>query len=336
MRKTRSILFGLCLTSMSLSAYGEDFYARNDINIVVGLSAGGAFDTYARLLARHMGRHIPGNPRIIVQNMPGAGSLTAVRHLDAIAPTDGTVIVAFNPGLVLAGLVDYENVPVDFRDYAWLGSIARSVRVCYTWHTTGIATWDDLVARDEVVVGGTAPGTGAYMDAALIKNVFDVNVRPVLGFPGAAEYDFALERGEVDVNCNLWSGINDTWKGGDEFVPLVRMADILDPQMPDDLPFLGDLAQTDEQHEILDVIFASHVIGVPYVLSRQVPEERLEILREAFDATMRDPAFLAEAEQMSYPVIEPLPGGEAEIVIEELYGADPDLVERVRLAVEME
>lgn len=335
MKQVYPVALAVLMASTCLAAKADDFYAENDLSIVVGFSAGGAFDSYARLLARHLGNHIPGNPSVIVQNMPGAGGLTAVRHLDTIAPTDGSVIVAFNSGHVLAGLVDPETVPVDFRDYTWLGSASRSFRVCYTWSSSGIEDWDDLVARDEVNFGFTAPGSGAYIDAATFNNVFDVNITLIPGYPGAAEIDHALELGEVDINCNLWAGVSQTWRESDDFIPLVKLAEIDDPDLSDDLPFLGALATTDEQSEILDLIFASHSVGVPYILSRDVPEERAAILREAFEATVNDPAFLADAESMSLPVIGPLSGSEAEAVVDGMYGSDPELVESVKAAVEM-
>lgn len=338
MNKACSALLGVCLAALPLGAHAQDFYANNDINIVVGFSPGGSNDAYARLLGRHIGRHIPGNPNVIVQNMPGAGSLTSVRHLDTIAATDGTVVVIFNPGLILSALVDPVNIPVDFRDYNWLGSISRALRVCSVWHTSDIDTWDDLVASDEVISGSTAPGTSAYIDAAVLKNVFGVKIRPIVGFPGNAEVNLALERGEIDINCNTWSAVSETWRQGDELVPIVRLADIEDPDLSDDVPILQELAETDEQREILDVIYAGHIVSTPFILSNQVPEERLEILRAAFDATVEDPAFLEEAERLGLLVLSPLSGSEAEVVIDDIYarlGADPELVERVRNAMEM-
>lgn len=333
MKQLGMVALAACLAAAPQIANADDFYAGKTVDIVVGFSPGGAFDNYARLLGRFIGKHIPGNPEIIVRNMPGAGSLTAVMHLDAIAATDGTVIVGFNPGLILGGLTDPENVPVDLRDFAWLGSLTQSTRLCYTWEGSGIQSWDDLVNRDEVLYGGTAPGSGGYIDAAILNNIFDINIRPILGFQGAADIDLAVMRGEVEVSCAQWSGLQPSFKGSDEFVPLLRLADFEAEGLKEGIPFLGDLIETDAQREIVDMVFASHIVGAPYIMSKQVPQERLEILRQAFDATITDPEFLAEAQRMNQDITAPLSGVTVEEIMDNLYASPSDMLDRLREAL---
>src|SRR5436190_754257 len=150
----------------------DDFYRGKTVTIVAGFSAGGGYDLNARNLARHMGKHIPGNPSVIVQNMPGAGSLQSVRYLDANAPKHGTVMTIFNPGLVTQSIVEPEKVNLDFRKLAWVGNITADFRVCYGFGPNGVKSWDDMMKRREFVLGGTAKGAGNYINGAILRMVF--------------------------------------------------------------------------------------------------------------------------------------------------------------------
>lgn len=313
-------------------AAADDFYKGKTVNIVVGFSPGGGYDTYARTLARHIGNHIPGEPTVIVQNMPGAGSLTAVRALEATQPKDGTVIVTFNPGQITESLTDPGKVKLKFSDYAFIGSITRDFRVCYAWHATGIKNWDDLTKTKEFILGATAPGVSSYVNGAILRNVFGLKVRQVVGFPGSAEQRLAIERGELHGDCGSWSSIPDDWVREKKINPLVRFSPVSTPDMPANIPYSGALAKTEEQKRILNIVGAAGELGRPYIVSKQVPKDRLEILRKAFDATMRDKAFLSDAEKQSLPV-NPANGEEAEKVIAEIYSASPDLVEKAKNAI---
>jgi tripartite-type tricarboxylate transporter receptor subunit TctC len=307
------------------------FYEGKTINIVVGFSPGGGYDRYARLLARHIGKHIPGKPSAVVQNMPGAGSLVAVRHLDTTAPRDGTVIVAFNPGLIMESLTEPEKVKLNFSNLAWIGSISRDMRVCYAWHATGLKTWDDIVKRDEFIIGGTAPGSSSYNNSATLKNVFGLKIRRVLGYPGSAEQRLAIERGELEGDCGSWSSINPEWRQANKVNPFVRFSKGKAPDLPD-VPFVGDFAKTPEQKEVIQFLTSVSEFGTPVVMSKQVPSERLEVIRKAFDETMRDPEFLAEAQKSQLPV-DPIPAGEAGEIIESIYKSPPELIVKARDAL---
>jgi tripartite-type tricarboxylate transporter receptor subunit TctC len=307
------------------------FYEGKTINIVVGFSPGGGYDRYARLLARHLGKYVPGQPSVVVQNMPGAGSLVAVRHLDTTAPTDGTVMVAFNPGLIMESLTEPEKTKLKFSDLAWIGSISRDLRVCYAWHATGLKTWDDLVKGDEFIIGGTGPGSSSYNNSATLKNVMGLNIKRVLGYPGSAEQRLAIERGELEGDCGSWSSIPPDWRASKKVNPFVKFSRGKAPDMPE-IPYIGDLTKTPEQKEVIEFLTTVSEFGTPYVMSKQVPADRLEVLRKAFDETMKDPEFLADAQKSQLPV-DPISAGEAAEMIQAIYKSPPDLIEKAKEAL---
>jgi tripartite-type tricarboxylate transporter receptor subunit TctC len=308
-----------------------EFYKGKTITIVVGFSTGGGYDLYARMLARHMGKYIPGAPTVIVQNMPGAGSLTAVRSLDTRAPGDGTVIVAFNPGLIIESLTDPKRIGMKFSDLAWLGSTAKDMRVCYAWHATGLKTWQDIASRKEFIIGGTAAGSSSYINAATLKNVFGLPIRQVLGYPGSAEQRIAIERGELEGDCGTWSSITLEWREAKKVNAFVRFSRDKTPDMPD-APYIGDFAKTQDQKDLINILTSASVLGVPYVMSKRVPADRLKTLRQAFDQTVRDPAFKADADKLLFPVL-PIGGEEAEQVVDAIYKAPPELIEKAKEAI---
>ncbi len=221
-----------------------DFYKGKTINVIVGFSPGGGYDQYARALARHMGNHIPGNPTLVVQNAPGAGSLTAVRRVEGNLPKDGTAIVTFNPALITESITEPEKTNFKFTDVAFIGSVTRDFRVCFMWHATGAKTWDDAMNRKEVIFGSTARGTGAYVNQAILRNVFGMRARQIMGYPGSAEQRLGIERGELDGDCGSWSSIPEEWIRDKKINAFVSFSPLKTPDMPQDLPFIGDLAKT--------------------------------------------------------------------------------------------
>src|SRR5882757_7758874 len=195
------------LSSAHHAAAQDSFYRGKTVTIVVGYSAGGGYDQYARLVARHLGRHIPGNPNVIVQNMPGAASMTSVRHLDANAAKDGTAITTFDPGLVLETIAAPETYKVRFSDFQWVGTLLRDIRICYASTASGVRTWDAMMKRKEFLIGNTARGSNAYVNGAILRKVFVAPVRQISGYPGSNEQRLALERGELEGNCGSWTAI---------------------------------------------------------------------------------------------------------------------------------
>jgi tripartite-type tricarboxylate transporter receptor subunit TctC len=231
----------------------------------------------------------------------------------------------------MESLVEPEKVKLKFSDLAWIGSISRDMRVCYAWHATGLKTWDDVAKRDEFILGGTAPGSSSYNNSAVLKNVFGLKIRRVLGYPGSAEQRLAIERGELEGDCGSWSSINPEWRRSNKVNPFVRFSKGKPADMPD-TPFIGDLAKTPEQKEVVEFLTSVSEFGTPYVMSKQVPSERLEALRKAFDETMKDPDFLAEAEKSQLPV-DPIPAGESLEIIEAIYKTPPALVAKAKEAL---
>jgi len=305
-----------------LPAYAQDdpFYHGKTVIIVVGFSPGGGYDIYARTLARHLGQHIPGKPTVIVQNMPGAGSLTSVRHLDAGAAKDGTVIASFNPGVITDSLTNPERIKIKFTDVAWLGSITRDVRICYAWHSAPIKSWDDLAKGAEFILGATGPNTSNYVNGAVLRNLFGLKVRQITGFPGSNEMRLGIERGELHGDCGSWSSITPDWIKHNRIVPLFSFTSRRLPDMPPDLPFIGNFAKTEEQKQVLNIVIAAGELGRPYIVSKRVPAARLALLRAAFERTTKDAAFLAEANKQDLPV-DPVTAEEAEQIIASIYAA---------------
>jgi tripartite-type tricarboxylate transporter receptor subunit TctC len=306
----------------------NDFYSGKTLTIVVGYSAGGGYDQYARTLARHFGRHIPGNPAIVVQNMPGAASLTSVRYLANTAPKDGTAITMFDPGLILESLAAPEKFNVKFSDYQWLGGMSREVTLCYAWHATGIKTFDDMLKRREFLIGLTARGSAVYANGAVLRKMFNAPIRQIAGYPGSNEQRLAVERGELEGACASWSAIPQDWIVNRKINVLARFGPIRPPDMPE-APYVNDLAQTQEQKHILDILNAPGQLGRPFIMAKEAPPERVRVLTTAFAETLKDPALLAEAQKQSLP-IELFSAEESEKIIQTIYAASPELIRKVR------
>jgi tripartite-type tricarboxylate transporter receptor subunit TctC len=309
------------------------FYRGKTVTIVVGYSAGGGYDQYARLVARHLGRHIPGQPNVIVQNMPGAASMTSVRHLDANAAKDGTVITTFDPGLVLETLASPEVFKVRFSDFRWIGTLLRDIRVCYASTVSGIKTWQEMMARKEFLIGNTARGSNAYVNGAILRKVFRAPVRQISGYPGSNEQRLALERGELEGNCGSWTAIPQDWIVNHKINALVRFSPKRPADMPASVPFVNDLASTQEQKDLLDVLNGSGELGRPFIAAKQVPADRVAVLRAAFEAMVKDESFLNEAQKQNL-LLDPVTGEEAEKIIATIYAASPELARRVKDVLE--
>lgn len=307
----------------------QDFDLKT-INIVVGASPGGGYDAYSRMLARYYGRYLPGQPTIIVQNMPGAGSMQAVRFLDANAPKDGSIVTAFNPGVILDTLLSPEKVKPKLSEVAWVGSITADLRVCYAWRASGVNSWDDLMKRTVFNIGTQQTGSSSYNNAATLQNLFGAKIKIISGYPGSTEERLAIERGELDGGCGAWSSNPPNWVAENKIAPLVKFAPGPVPNLPDNVPFAGDFLKTEDEKTILYLLTAADALGRPYIVSKAVPAFRLEALRKGFDATLLDPQFIAEADKMQLPLVGPVNGAEAAKLINKLYSAPPALVERVK------
>jgi tripartite-type tricarboxylate transporter receptor subunit TctC len=326
-----SVIVGLT-TGPARAAGVEDFYRGRTVTVVIGFSAGGGYDLYARLLSRHLGRHIPGEPNVVPQNREGAGSQRATLFLYNAAPKDGTVIGTFSRSMAVAPLLD--NAPFDATRLSWLGSISRDVSVCMTWHTSPIRTFDDMSAKP-FTMGGLAKEADPDIFANVLRNVFGAKLKLVSGYPGTNDATLAMERGEVNGVCGIsWSTVKarhmDWLKAGQVNLPvqfgLSREADI------PDVPAVIDLVKGDEQTKMLRLILAGQAMARPYAAPPGIPQDRREALVAAFAATLRDPAFLADARKLQVD-IEPVTAAEIDLLLAEIYATPKDIIAKAAKAI---
>ena len=322
----------LILTALVREAVAQDFYSGKTINLIVGYSAGGGYDQYARLLARHFGRYIPGHPNIVVQNMPGAATLTAVRALSVNAPRDGTAITMFDPGQILESLSQPERFKVRFSDYQWIGGMSREVTICYAWHATGIKTFKDMLGRKEFLIGLTAKGSAVYANGRALQKLFNAPIRQIAGYPGSNEQRMAVERGELEGACASWSAIPQDWIRNQRINPLVRFAATQPVDMPR-TPYINDLAKSQEERDLLNILNAPGELGRPFIMAQEVPRERVQMLTRAFERALKDETLLAEARKQSLP-IDLFSADESEKIIRNIYAASPELIRKLKDVVD--
>jgi len=311
----------------------EEFYKGKAINLAIGFDAGGGYDIYGRLLSRHMGRHIPGHPTIVVQNMPGAGSQRAAQWLYAVSPKDGTALGTFGRQMGIAPLLT-TTAQFDGTKFTWIGSITNEVSTCITWHTSAVKTWNDMLEKP-VTLGGDGPGADPDVFAFLYKNVFDAKIKLVSGYHGTTPIILAMERGEVEGLCGYsWSTIkskNQPWLAEKKINIIVQAALRKEADIAE-VPLALDLAKSEEQRQILKVILTSQEIARPFAAPPGLPADRAVALRAAFDATMNDPEFLAEAKKLNLDV-NPLAGTTITDLLVELYATPKNVLEKAAQAV---
>jgi tripartite-type tricarboxylate transporter receptor subunit TctC len=311
-----------------------DFYRGKTIQMLIGYTAGGGYDLNARVLARHMGKHIPGNPNIVAQNMAGAGSLRLANFLYNVAPKDGTAIGMVGRGMAMEPLIGGSATQYDARRYAWIGSVSDQVSLCATWHTSKAKSWDDMLKTD-FTVGGEGSGSDPDMFATMIRSIFGVKIRLVSGYPGGNEINLAMERGEVDGRCGWsWSSIKITkpdWLKNKRINLALQMALHKNSELAD-VPLIMDLARNDRERQILKLVLSRQEMGWPFTAPPGLPKERADALRAAFDATMKDPEYLAEAAQRRLDV-NPMSGAAIDKLIAELYATPPEVIAATKTAI---
>ena len=309
-----------------------DFYRGHTMFVIIGFPPGGGYDLYARLLAKHLGQHVPGNPTVIPQNMPGAGSLKAANYLYAIAPKDGSVIGTFAHGMGSAPLLGQARF--DANKFAWLGSITKDVMVCISWTGSAVKSWNNVMAK-QFVFGGVAAGNAPDIYAKLYKNVFGANIRLATGFPGTNDIALAMQRGEVDGFCGIaWSTIKSqhaNWVKDKKINVLLQAAPQKDPDLPD-VPLDHEFVRETGQRQVLDFVLASQIMARPFVAPPGISAERKAMLRDAFEKTMKDPAFLADAKKLSLDV-DPVSGAAVDALIASLYATPKEIVAQAAKAI---
>jgi tripartite-type tricarboxylate transporter receptor subunit TctC len=307
----------------------ETFYAGKTLRLIVGLPAGGGADAYARLVQRHLPRHVPGTPAVVVQNMPGAGSLKSVLSLDSGGPDDGAVMVTFSAGLVTEAVTTPERIKVDFRNYAYIGSVSEDIRVCYVRSASAVPTWQHLLSRSDIVFGASAPGASGTSDIAMLRNLFGARIKQVQGYAGSAAKRLAIEKGEIDGECGGFTSMPDDWLRDRKVVILLRLLRTLVPGLDPTVPYAGDLLANDRDRQVYDFLAAPGKLGRLFMVSARVPPDRVAVLRRAFEATVADPAFLDEAQKLRL-TIAPVAGREIASHIGALFATAPDIVARAK------
>ena len=310
-------------------ARADDFYQGKTLTIVVGYTTGGGYDINARLVARHYSKHILGNPNIVVVNMPGAGSLRALEHIERHAAKDGTVIGLFDYTQITNSLLTPGKVPIDFRKFKWIGSVQQDLAVCYVWHTLPVKTMADLQKLPKIHMGRTNPGTSSDTQQRILRRLFNVNVHSVAGYPGSAEGFIAVERGELEGGCMTWASLPRHWIAESKIRPIMRVTPATAPDLQADVPAAADLLTQDRDRRILHVLSAAGEVGKPFVAQISVPDDRVAILRKAFAAMVADPAFIADAAKVRQPVT-PTLGAAATKILDDIYSAPEDIVAAAR------
>jgi tripartite-type tricarboxylate transporter receptor subunit TctC len=323
---------GLCILSSSPAhADVADFYRGKTLRIYVGYGPGAGYDVYARLLGRHIGKHIPGQPTVIIQNMPGAASMTMLNYLYNVAARDGTAIGLPARGLFIEPLFGNDNAKFEALKFTWIGSMSRDTALCFSWHTSGIKTIEDATKRE--VLTGSSGVNGSSHQMPLIVNAFlGTKFKPLLGYVDSAGVGLAMERGEIEGYCSFtWGSIKSArpkWIEDKLINILLQLAVTKNPGLPN-VPFVMDYAKTDVARQAFELVFADQEMGRPVVGPPEVPGDRAEALRKAFDATMKDPDMRAEAARMTID-IDPIGGAAAEAIQARLNATPKAVIERVK------
>ena len=313
-----------------------DFYKGKTITIVVGSDVAGGYDLTARAIAHYLGRHLPGNPSIIVQNKPGASSIVAANTVYEILPKDGTVIAAVQRPIPFQTLFGDAGVRFDVRKIQWLGSSTNELGVVVAWRTAPQMSVDDLF-NSEMVIGGNGQSTDTELFPRAMNRVLGTKFRIVSGYPGQAQIVLAMQRGEVQGIGN-WS-FSDIEKGHPEWlrdksIRLLMQLDLTKGTSPAlrDVPLILDVARTEEQRHVFEILMGMKALGRPYFIAPEVPKDRTEALRTAFMDTMRDPEFLDEAQRTLGP-IDPISGADMQRIIANVYALPPQIIAQAREAV---
>jgi tripartite-type tricarboxylate transporter receptor subunit TctC len=330
-------VLGLLAAPQAMAADAvENFYKGRTVQVLIGFSSGGGYDIYARTLARYMGKHIPGNPTLVPQNMPGAGTLKVANFIYNVAPKDGTVFGTFARGIPMERLLGRtQGQQFDATKFTWIGSVTDEPSVCVFWAKSGIATWADMKTKP-FKVGGSGITSDLDIYANVLRNMFHLPGRLISGFPGGTEVLLSMQRGEVDGRCGWsWSSLISRDKflldQKQVYVPL-QLGVEKNPDIPN-VPLVVDLTNDPKEKAALRLIFSRQVMARPFAAPPGIPADRAKALRDAFDATMKDPAFLAEAAKLQLEV-RPQSGAKVEQLVKEVYSYPPDVVKIAASAIQ--
>jgi tripartite-type tricarboxylate transporter receptor subunit TctC len=336
MRILRGVLASVALLWAPAVARSQtaDFYAGKTIEVIVAVSAGGGYDTYARLLTRHMGRHIPGAPAFVIQNMPGAGGVRAANHLFNIASKDGTVIGTITRELPLLPLLEPGNTGprFDARRFNWIGSPQQETGLFVLSARAGVRSLEDMGKR-EIPVSSTGPGSAPSVFPRVLSDIFGWRFKIIEGYPGSQEALQAIETGEVDGHTSGGSSAAfrariQPWIASKQASVFLQMGFRKDDAFPE-APLALELAKSESDRQLLELILTPQLMGRPFLAPPDAPQERIAILRSAFSASMKDEKLLAEAQKLGMD-IQPVNGDEIARVLDKVYRAPPELIQRAQ------
>lgn len=330
-----SLAAGLAFSTTAGAQSVADFYNGKSVSVNIGFSAGGGFDLYARTVTRHMMRHIPGAPKVIARQMPGGGSFRAAQFMATAAPQDGTQLATFGQSIPLQQAMQDPNATFDVRKFAWIGNPINGVSTIGFWADSGIRTLEDARQR-EVTVGATGPNVTMQYPLA-INELFGTRFKVIHGYPGGADIDLAMERGEVDGKGQFsWSTLKSTkrdWLRDKKVTLILQLGARKEPEISEymgyDVPLASEIAKNEEDRMVIELLTSGEVIGRPLLTTPGVPENRVTALRRAFDATMLDAEFLTEAEKVGLE-LNPIKGEDLQAAVERVLSAKPAAVERLQ------
>ena len=339
MARAARLIMAVAALAWSGGAQAQDvasFYKGKTLSVVIASAPGGGFDTYGRLVARHLGAHIPGNPTVIAQNMPGAAGATAAYYVTSVAPKDGTVLGAIHPGNIIEPVLgDKRKVRYDPGAFQYIGNANTDVYICVVRTDAPVTTFEE--ARKTQLVMGSGGEAASTRDFPLLLNaVLGTKFKVVLGYSGNREVQLAIEKGEIHGQCGAaWSSVIAThpdWFRSGLVKVLVQEASIGNPELNKlGVPKAVDFARTPQERQVLDLVYSQEQFGRPYIMASEVPAERVAAMRKAFMDTFRDPAFLAEAKKMNLDV-DPMSGEDLQALVRKVYETPPEIVELAKAA----
>jgi tripartite-type tricarboxylate transporter receptor subunit TctC len=314
-----------------------DFYNGKQIRFIIRSGVGGGYDQYSRLLGRHIGKHIPGQPTVLPVNMPGGGGIRAANYVAKIAPQDGTILTIVSQGLPVDQALGLNpSFQADLRDFHWVGNLSSSNQVLVTWHTSPTKTLADMMKR-ETTIGSTQAGSISVQMPAVLNNVIGTKIKIVFGYPDGRDVNIAMERGEVEGRAtNPWASylaVTPHLVEKKLIIPIIQIGMMKDPALPH-VPLLRDLKAIDpDDQAVLEFMSKATVVGRPIATTPNVPPDRLAALRRAFDLTLKDPEFIKEA-QTQRAEIQPMTGAELTQAVHEIIATSAALRDRVKSAIQ--
>ena len=329
-----ALLFAGVVPSPARADAVSDFYKGNAIRLIISADPGGSYDSDARLVAKHLGKHVPGNPRIVPENMLGASGRVAANYVYNSAPKDGSVIAVMQQSLPMGQALGEPGVQYDAGKFNWVGSPVWPDETLVVWHTTGVRTIEDAKNK-QVIIGATSPTGMNFVYPKLANELLGTKFKIVTGYPGGTPIILALERGEVEGRgSNPWSEWKATkpdWVKDKKIVPILQMSLFKHADLPD-VPLMVDLAPNDTARSVFEVVTITGELGRPFIAPPGVPAERIAALRQAFDATMKDPEFLADAEK-AHKDIHPIGWQEMEKLVQRVLSAPKSATDLLKSAL---